>query len=91
MIKSLIKAEAECTERIDIEPDKVLRPIGTRFEERMENISSTDPPCIAIWEVVDYVTTYRGRRGNAILFTRNEAIECVGTKEIEEVITVEDD
>lgn len=55
MIEALIKAEAECTERVDVKPNKVLRPIGTKFREWYEPVTSTDPPHWQHWEVVEAI------------------------------------
>lgn len=77
----LISAEKECTERVDIAPDKVLRSIGTTFKERNECFSSTDLPHWSIWEVVGYLESFRGRSGNALLYERMEEIRLAEPQE----------
>lgn len=77
MIEALIKAEKECTERVDVNPDKVLRPIGTTFREWNECLTSTDLPHWITWEVVGYLQEFRGRRGDALLYERMEEIQSV--------------
>ena len=77
MIESLIKADQECTTQRDVNPGKVLRPIGTRFREWCENRGSTDPPCYLEWKVVDHYESFKGRRGDTILFERMEEVALV--------------
>ena len=77
MIEALIKAEKECTERVDVNPDKVLRPIGTTFREWNECLTSTDLPHWIIWKVVGYLQEFRGRRGDVLLYERMEEIQSV--------------
>ncbi len=77
MIESAIKAEKECTEEEDIEPDKVLRPIGTVFRVWIEPQWSTELPHWAYWEVVRYITSYCGRKGNILLYERHEEIRGI--------------
>ena len=74
MIECLIKAEAECTKRVDVNPDKVLRPIGTTFREWNECINSTELPHWVNWRVIGYIQSYRGRRGDTLLYERMEEI-----------------
>lgn len=75
MIGALIKAEKECTERVDVNPDKVLRPIGTTFREWTECLCSTELPHWVTWKVVDYFQSFRGCRGNTLLYERMEEIQ----------------
>lgn len=75
MMEALIKAEAECTERVDVNPEKVLRPIGFRFREWFEPLASTDLPHWQYWEVVAHIESFRGRCGNALLYERMEEIQ----------------
>ena len=70
----LISSEKEFTDWKDINPNKVLRPIGTIFKEWIENITSTEPARFYTWEVVGYFQSYRGRRGNIGLYERMEEI-----------------
>lgn len=77
MIECLISAEKECTERVDVNPEKVLRPIGTTFKEWNECLSSTVLPHWVNWKVVDYFQSFRGRRGNVLLYERMEEIQLV--------------
>lgn len=74
MIEALIKAETECTERVDVNPDKVLRPIGTTFKEWNECSNSTEPAHWVTWKVIGYMQSFRGRYGNTILYERMEEI-----------------
>ncbi len=75
MIEALIKAERECTSAVDVLPEKVLRPIGTIFREWLEDIRSNDLPHWISWRVKGYGETYRGRRGDTILYERHEELE----------------
>lgn len=84
MIESLIAAEKECTESVDIAPGKVLRPIGTVWKEWFEPATSTDPPHWIYWEVMNYAQAYRGRRGDTLLFERHEEIKSIDLEEYEE-------
>ena len=77
MIECLIKAEKECTERVDVNPDKVLRPIGTIFKEWTECECSTELPHWVTWKVVGYIQSFRGRRGDTLLYERMEEIQSV--------------
>ena len=81
MIEALIKAEAECTERLDINPDKVLRPIGSTFKEWNECLTSTDLPHWVTWEIMGYMEVFRGRRGNTLLYERMEEIRAKRTEQ----------
>lgn len=82
MIESYISAEAECTERVDVNPDKVLRPIGTVFKVWAECLNSTEPPHWTWWKVVGYVETFRGTRGdNVLAYERMEEVEATEGKE----------
>jgi len=73
-VDCLAKAEKECTKRIDVNPDKVLRPVGTKFDEWYEPSGSTDIPHWQHWEVVAHIKSFRGRRGNALLYEQMEEI-----------------
>lgn len=86
MLESLIKAEKECTEQRDVNPDKVLRPIGTLFKEWIKNDNSTELPHWAVWEVCGYMEIYRGRRGNVLLYQRSEEIKLASTESAEEYL-----
>ena len=77
MIECLIAAEKECTEREDVCPDKVLRPIGTVFKDWSECKTSTELPHWSWWEVVAYMQVFRGRRGNTLLYERHEEIKGI--------------
>lgn len=77
IIESLVAAEKECTEQVDIAPEKVLRPIGTKFKDWIESINSTDLPHWSYWVVVAHVQSFRGRRRNALLYERMEEIRLV--------------
>ena len=77
MIECLIKAERECTKRVDVSPDKVLRPIGTTFKEWNECLTSTDLPHWVTWKVIGYFECFRGRRGDTLLYERMEEIQSV--------------
>ncbi len=79
MIESFIAAEKECTERVDIKPNKTFRPIGTVFKEWNECSTSTDLPHWTWWRVKGYMQVYRGRRGNTLLYERHEEIEGIVT------------
>jgi hypothetical protein len=74
MKESLIAAERECTEQVDIKPDKLLRPIGYVFKEWADCLTTTDLPHWILWEIVGYMEVYRGRRGNKLLFERCEEV-----------------
>lgn len=74
MIECLIKAEKECTERVDVNPDKVLRPIGTTFMERSECINSTELPHWITWKAIKHIQSFRGRQGSTLLYERMEEI-----------------
>lgn len=74
MFECMIAAEKECTEHEDIKPDKVLRPIGTTWREWFEPKDSTDLPHWITWKVIGYIETYRGQRGNTLLYERMESI-----------------
>ena len=84
MIESLIAAEKECTERVDINPNKVLSPIGTIFKEWIECESSTELPHLVWWEVVGYLSSFRGCRGNILLYERMEEIRMAKSQEVKE-------
>ena len=75
MIECLINAEKECTERVDVNPDKVLRPIGTIFREWNECLCSTELPHWVTWKVVGYLQSFRARYGNTLLYERMEEIQ----------------
>lgn len=77
MIECLIKAEKECTERVDVNPGKVLRPIGATFKEWTECINSTDIPHWVTWKVIGYIHSYRGRSGNTLFYERMEEIQSI--------------
>lgn len=77
MIECLIKAEKECTFRVDVNPDKVLRPIGATFKEWTECSCSTDLPYWITWKVIGYIQSYRGRSGNTLFYERMEEIQSV--------------
>jgi len=77
MIEALIKAEKECTERVDVNPGKILRPIGAVFKDWCECLSSTDLPHWSWWRVKGYMQSFRGRRSNALLYERMEEIEGI--------------
>ncbi len=77
MIEALIKAEKECTKRIDINPDKILRPIGTTFREWIEPFSSTKLPYWVTWRIIGYIEEFKGRRGDMICYERMEEIESI--------------
>ncbi len=81
MKEALIRAEKECTESRDIEPEKVLRPIGTVFKEWVEHKSSTEVDGWAYYKVDEHIQVFRGRRGKVLLYGRCESI--VGIEEIE--------
>lgn len=81
MIEALIRAEKECAEEIDIDPDKVLRPIGTVFREWDECLMITELPHWIHWEVIGYSETFKGRRGNVLLYERHEELRSVETDE----------
>lgn len=72
---SIIDAFNQCTEKEDIKPDKVLRPIGTTFKEWAECSTTTDLPHWINWKVVGHMESIVGRRGNTLLYERNEEIE----------------
>lgn len=74
MFEALISAEKECTERVDVNPDKVLLPVGHVYKEWIECEYSTDLPHWAWWEVVGYVQSFRGRNGDKLLYERMEEI-----------------
>ncbi len=74
MISALISAEKECTERVDVNPDKALRPIGTVFKEWNECKCSTELPHWVCWKVIGYIDSFRGRVGNTLLYERMEEI-----------------
>ena len=67
MIEALISAEKECTERVDVNPDKVLRPLGTTFREWSKCLTSTELAHWITWKVIGYIHSFRGRRGNVLL------------------------
>ena len=75
MIECLIAAEKECTEHLDVNPDKVLRPIGAVFRQWIEPISSTELPHWINWRVKAHGQTFRGRRGDTLLYERHEEVE----------------
>ena len=75
MIECLISVEKECTERVDVNPEKVLRPIGTTFQEWNECLSSTEPAHWVNWKVVGYIQSFRGRRGDVLLYEKMEEIQ----------------
>jgi hypothetical protein len=77
MIEALIKAEKECTDRLDVNPDKVLRPIGTTFREWIGSPYSTDPPGWIYWKIIGYVQTFKYRMGNKLFYERMEEIEGI--------------
>ena len=74
MIEALISAEKECTEREDVNPDKVLCPLGTTFREWSECLTSTELAHWVTWKVIGYIQSFRGRRGNVLLYERMEEI-----------------
>lgn len=74
MIESLIAAEKECAERVDIRPDKALLPIGHIYKEWIECEASTELPHWGWWEVVGHIQSFRGRSGNKLLYERVEEI-----------------
>ena len=74
MIEALISAEKECTERVDVNPDKVLRPIDTTFKEWSECKCSTEPAHWVTWKVIGYIQSFRGRSGDILLYERMEEI-----------------
>jgi len=77
MEEYLIKTEAECSGRVNVNPDKVLLPIGSTFKRWMEDGTSTDLPHWVEWEVVGYVEVFRGRRGDALCYERCEEIKLI--------------
>lgn len=83
MIESLIAAEKECTKREDVNPAKVLRPIGTIMKEWTDCPFSTDLPHWIYWRIKGYLNSYRGRHGDTLFFERMEEIESLNSDEIE--------
>lgn len=77
MIDVMIRAENECTDKEDIHPDKVLRPIGFTFKEWVDELCSTDIPHWMWWKIVGHIEAFVGRRGDVLLYERNEAIELM--------------
>lgn len=77
MIECLIAAERECTKQADINPDKVLRPIGATSKVWNECLNSTDLPHWTTWKVVGYIQSFRGRSGDTLLYERMEEVESV--------------
>ena len=75
MIECLIKAEKECTKRVDVAPDKVLRPIGETYEEWIESGTSTEQPHWVTWEVVDHMEVFSHRSGETLYYERYEEIK----------------
>ena len=75
MIEALIAADRDCTESIDILPNKVLRPIGYVFKEWNDCPTSTDLPHWMFWEVAGYMQVFRGRRGDKLMYERCEEIK----------------
>lgn len=75
MIESLIAAERECISQVDINPDKVLRPIGTTFREWTDCLTSTELPHWMVWEVIGYIEAHKGRSGNTLFYERFEEIQ----------------
>ena len=71
----MIAAEKECTSRQDVKPDRVLRPIGTRFKEWIKCENTTTMPHWTTWKVVGYIESYKGRKGNTLLYERNEELK----------------
>ena len=77
IIDAYIEAEKECTESVDINPGKVLRPIGTTFRVWNECLCSTEPPHWTTYKVVKHGTSFVARNGKKMLFERTEEIEAV--------------
>ncbi len=63
MIQALINAEAECTEWIDVKPDKVLMP-----HDHIDNE----------WKVVGEFQAFRYRKGNVAYYERFNEVEYAG-------------
>ncbi len=74
MIDTLIAAERECTESVDINPDKVLRSVGFTYREWIESTTSTELPHWVTWEIVGYMQTFSHRQGNTLYYERLEEI-----------------
>ena len=77
MIEAIKAAYRECTNRVNICPDKVLRSIGTVFKEWIDDPCSTDLPHWTWWEVVGHFESFAGRNGDTLLYERHESHECV--------------
>ena len=75
MIKTVKRAEKECVESVDINPGKVLRPIGTVFREWNECLTTNELPHWVYWEITGYGQTFKGRRGKALLYEQHEEIK----------------
>lgn len=84
MIEALIEAERECTERVDVCPEKVLRPIGFVFKDWCESLSSTKPPHWIYWKIDEHCTTFQGRHGDKLLYERCESLISISEEEYEE-------
>ncbi len=67
----------ECTKFVDVEPNKVLRPVGTTFQEYVEDMTTTDLPKTVIWKVVGYLESFVSRCGETLFYRRNEEIRLV--------------
>lgn len=79
--KAIEDAEKECTERVDVNPDKVLRPIGFTFREWCEHGYSTETPGWIYWKIIGFVQTFKYRMGDTIYYERMEEIEGIEESE----------
>jgi hypothetical protein len=77
MTDILTAATKECTRKIDVKPDKILRPIGSTFTELIDNPCSTDLPCRVTWKIIAHAECFVGRQGETILYERCEEIESI--------------
>ena len=74
MIDSLIKADKECIEHEDVNPGKVLRPIGSTLRTWQECKTSTEQPHWANWKVTGYRRRFRGRQDKTLFYERMEEV-----------------
>ncbi|HDZ14730.1 hypothetical protein LCGC14_0844700 [marine sediment metagenome] len=77
MIEALRKAHNECLVSWDINPAKELRPAGYIFKIWAECKDSTDLPHWLWYRVKGYFQSFRGRKGNILLYERMEEIEGI--------------
>ena len=82
MKQALIEAERECTERWDVNPDKVLRPIGFTYRTWDECTGSTDSPRWVWWRVRGYLEEFKGRSGDVLFYERHEDIEGIDDRQV---------